>query len=338
MNIKYQYSLKAHNTFGIDVNAKTFIQIENIADLDEALAYINKANEEILVLGSGSNILFTKNVEHVVLSIETNTIELIEETNDSVIIKVAAGVVWDDFVQYAVDNEYYGTENLSHIPGKAGSGAVQNIGAYGVEVMDIIDNVFLVNRKNGMKTVFSAKDCQFDYRKSIFKEEAKDTYIITYVSFKLSKQKQLNLSYKELKKYLKKKNILKPNITDVRNAIIEIRQAKLPDHNITGNAGSFFKNPIVNKTKFLELKKKYADIIFYPTNDNAYKLAAGWLIDKAGWKGKRQGNAGVHEKQALVLINHGGASGKEIFELSENIQKDIINKFGILLSREVLVM
>jgi len=338
MEIKKNYSLKELNSFGIDAKATDFISINNTEEIQKLVHFLKHYSKKHFVIGSGSNLLFTKDFDGCIITYKNDAIEIIKEEQNHIWIKVAAGIEWDDFVAYCVKKSWFGIENLSFIPGKVGSSAVQNIGAYGVEVKDFIDEVEAFDLNTAEKRSFSNKDCKFDYRYSIFKEKAKNNYLITAVNFKLNTNFKANITYTALENYLSEKNRYTPSCEDIRNAVIDIRQSKLPDHKTIGNAGSFFKNPIVSVEKQEKLKEKYPDIISYKVNDNQYKLAAGWLIDKAGWKGKSLGEIGVHHQQALVIVNHGKASGKEIYDFSEKIKKDVFNTFNVLLTREVIVL
>jgi len=292
----------------------------------------------ILILGGGSNILFTEDYKGTILYPEFKGVKI--EENDAgsgtLLVSAGAGVNWDDFVAWTVNKRFGGLENLSLIPGKVGATPVQNIGAYGVEIKDLIEKVRTINITNGSIRVFSNKECEFDYRNSIFKKSEKGKYLITRVYFRLATEPFLNLAYESLKQEVGK---LGPEtLKNVRQGVINIRQRKLPDPEIIGNAGSFFKNPVVESTLARNLKSKYPELPVYEDKDGFMKLASGWLIEMCGWKGKRIGDAGVHDKQALVLINHGKATGMEIYSLSEEIKKSVLSKFGINLEREVEVI
>jgi len=337
MIIENNISLKHLNTFGIDVNAKEFVVIKSHQDLQGLIAQRDLTKEKFLILGGGSNLLFTKDFTGLILKIEITGIELINEDDQHVWVKAGGGVVWHDFVLYCIEKGWGGLENLSLIPGTVGASPIQNIGAYGVEVKDVIEEVIgidLITKQ--IKTIHSS-DCRFEYRSSIFKTELKNKFLITEVVFKLSKKPMLHIEYGAIKDELKRENIEQPTIKDVSNAVINIRRSKLPDPAIIGNAGSFFKNPVVTEQKLTELKAIYPSIVFYPF-DNQYKLAAGWLIEQSGWKGYRENNVGCHEKQALVLVNYGAAAGDEILRLAQKIQDSIKQKFGVDLEMEVNII
>jgi UDP-N-acetylmuramate dehydrogenase len=336
MQFHQNFNLSHLNTFGIQSAAEYFAAFNNIDELNKQLNQLPK--EPLMILGGGSNILITQAIQGTVLQNKIMGIDIIEETENEVIVRVGAGEVWHDFVMWAVKNNYGGVENLSLIPGSVGAGPMQNIGAYGVEIKDVLLNVEAFHIQNREVHTFSNEACEFGYRESIFKRYLKGAYIIAYVSFRLSKSPELNLEYGAIREVLNERNINNPSIKDVSDAVIHIRQSKLPDPKIIGNAGSFFKNPAVTKEHFEELQKRYPNIPAYPLNENHVKVPAGWLIEQAGWKGKDFGSYGVHDKQALVLVNRGGASGQEIFDLSTQIMEDIHQKFGIALEREVNVV
>lgn len=323
------YSLLSHNTFGIEAKAKQYIEY---ASEDELLEIISElpAAMPILHIGGGSNLLFTKDYEGTVLHSAIRGIEVLEETDDAVLVRVGAGEVWDDFVAYAVSNGWGGVENLSLIPGEVGASAVQNIGAYGVEAKDVIVLAEAIELRCGQKRIFGNAECNYAYRQSIFKNELKGAYAITYVTYRLTKQPVLNLSYGGLSK-------IEPcpaSIAELRQAIIDIRNAKLPDPKVHGNAGSFFMNPVVSRDVFESIQKDYPNMPYFEV-ENGVKIPAGWMIDQCGWKGRSLGNAGVHDKQALVLVNRGGASSEEIIRLCETICRDVQAKFGVDIHPEV---
>ncbi len=330
-------SLKPYNTFGIEVTATNFISINDEIDFKKLFDNINWQNN-FFILAGGSNVLFTKNFEGSIILINNKGIRIIDENSEFVWVEVAAGEEWDDFVKWSVSNNYGGVENLALIPGKCGSSAVQNIGAYGSEAKDVIFEVkaFLIEEKK--EIVLKNADCQFDYRYSIFKNELKNKTIISSVVYKLSKNAKPQLNYQSLKDYLSNKNIANPSIKDVYDAVCEIRNEKLPNHKEIGNAGSFFKNPIVDRTLFEKILAKHPDLVFWEVSENRIKLAAGQLIEKCAWKGKRIGDAGVHAKQALVLVNYGNASGFDILTMSKNIIDDVAENFGIVLEPEVIIL
>lgn len=325
------YSLLQHNTFGMDVKAKRFIEYSSE---DELAAVISSLADEqnILHIGGGSNLLFKGDYDGVVLHSAIKGIEIEEEMEDEVLVRVGAGEVWDDFVAFAVEKGWGGVENLSLIPGEVGASAVQNIGAYGVEAKDVIALVEGVELKSGQKRYFGTIECDYSYRQSIFKNHLKGRYAITFVTFRLQKHPVLKLEYGNIKSVIGDKENL--TIADVRQAIIDIRNAKLPDPKVMGNAGSFFMNPVVSREKFLELQSQYPSMPFYEVADGV-KIPAGWMIDQCGWKGKSMGKAAVHDKQALVLVNLGGASSEEIVALSDAVCKSVMDKFGVSIHPEV---
>ncbi|MDE1208036.1 UDP-N-acetylmuramate dehydrogenase [Tenacibaculum larymnensis] len=335
MNIQENISLKEYNTFGIDVNAKRFVSITSVYQLQQLL----KEEKDIFLISGGSNMLLTKDIEALVVHINFKGISIDQQNHNDVYITVNAGENWHEFVLWCVSLNYGGLENLSLIPGNVGTCPIQNIGAYGVEVKDTITKVEAIEIKTGKLVSFSAEECQFGYRNSIFKNEAKGKYILTSVSFKLTKNNhKLNTSYGAIESELSSKGITNPTIKDISDAVIAIRQSKLPDPKEIGNSGSFFKNPVISKEHFEKLQKKYPNIPSYVISDTEIKVPAGWLIEQSGFKGKRFGNFGVHEKQALVLVNYGDASGKEIYELAQKIQHTIKDTFDINLEIEVNII
>lgn len=330
-------SLKTYNTFGIDVKAAKFVAIRSQNQLQELLAN-SSLDTEYFVLGGGSNMLLTQDITQTVLHIAVKGYELIQKTTNYVILKVAGGENWHDFVMYCIANDYGGVENLSLIPGNVGTAPVQNIGAYGVELKEVFYSCKAVSRATGEVRVFGLNDCHFGYRDSVFKGALKNQYIITSVTFKLSVgAHKVNTDYGAIADTLKAKGIAAPSIKQVSDAVIAIRQSKLPDPDVIGNSGSFFKNPTVNQATFSALRKKFPELPFYPVAEDVIKIPAGWLIEKAGFKGKRFGDAGVHDKQALVLVNHGNASGQEIWALAMQIQKEVQALFGLEITPEVQV-
>jgi UDP-N-acetylmuramate dehydrogenase len=337
MQIKNHFSLKDFNTFGIDVCATEFVVIKSHQDLLDLIKGRDFTKEKFLLLGGGSNILFTKDFEGLVIKIEIDGIELLKEDDDHVWINAGAGELWHELVVYCIDKGWSGLENLSLIPGMVGAAPIQNIGAYGVEVKDLIEEVIGIDLTEKIFKTISSKECAFEYRSSIFKTALKNKFIITDVVFKLSKKPLLHIEYGSINDELKRKNIQHPTIRDISNTVISIRQSKLPDPKTIGNAGSFFKNPVVTHEKLEELKVSYPTIVSYPFGKE-FKLAAGWLIEQAGWKGFKEGNVGCHEKQALVLVNFGNASGMEILQLAEKIQQSVFNKFNVELEMEVNVV
>ena len=336
LEIKENFTLKKHNTFGIDVKTKYFIEYSSVNDLSNFLGRRRKQDLPLMILGGGSNVLFTKIFEGYILHPDIKGIEITEESDDYVKIRVGAGVDWDELVDYCVKRNWGGIENLSLIPGNVGTCPIQNIGAYGVEVKDVITEVETLKIDSLKVFSFKNEECQFAYRDSIFKQKLKGKHIINYVTFKLNKRPVFKLDYGNLKEELGKYNEI--NIKNIRQAVINIRESKLPKPEDIGNAGSFFKNPVVQNYKAEELKRSYAEIPFYFQEDDLVKIPAGWLIEKAGWKGKKVGKVGVHHKQALVIVNYGGATGQEILYLAQEIQKSVKEKFRINLEMEVNVV
>ena len=337
MLLKENFSLLRHNTFGIDAYCRLFIEYSDISELKEALKKVKEMHIPMLHIGGGSNLLFTKDYEGVVLHAGSKNIKKIKETEDNIYIEADAGVVWDEFVEWTIKHGSFGLENLSLIPGEVGASAVQNIGAYGIEVCQYIDRVKTLEVATEKYHEFKNEECNYGYRHSIFKGELYGKHIVTSVVYKLSKVFTPHLEYGALKTQLEKHNLNAKDITaqQLRNLIIDIRNEKLPNPNDIGSAGSFFMNPIVSEEKFVALYQQYPTIPHYPAK-NGIKLSAGWLIDQAGWKGKKFKNAGVYEKQALVLVNNGGATGDDVVQLAQSIQKDILEKFGINIKPEAI--
>ena len=330
------YSLLNHNTFGMDVKAKRYVEYDSEEELKNLIPTLDG---EVLHIGGGSNLLFKGNFEGTILHSAICGIEELSTVNcqlstvkGEVLVRVGAGEVWDDFVAWAVERGLGGVENLSLIPGEVGASAVQNIGAYGVEAKDVIALVEAIDLSNGQKRVFGTEECNYAYRQSIFKNALKGKYAITYVTYRLQKQPVLKLDYGNIRAVLGDNG--QHTISDVRQAIIDIRNAKLPDPKVQGNAGSFFMNPVVSREKFLSLQKDYPQMPYYEV-EGGVKIPAGWMIDQCGWKGKALGRAGVHDKQALVLVNLGGATSEEIITLCNTICKDVYDKFGIDIHPEV---
>lgn len=334
--IKENFSLKKYNTFGIEVKTKYFVEYSTVNELSNFLGTQRKQDLPLMFIGGGSNVLFTKDFEGYLLHSKINGIEIIKEEDDKVYLRVGAGEDWDEFVEYCVKNDWGGVENLSLIPGNVGTCPIQNIGAYGVEVKDVITEVETIEIDTLKKTLFANEECQFGYRDSVFKGKLRGKHIINYVTFCLSKKPIFKLDYGNLNEALKEYDQV--NLQNIRQAVINIRDSKLPKPEVIGNAGSFFKNPVVHTNILEDLKKSYTDIPFYVQKNDLVKIPAGWLIEQAGWKGRNIGKVGVHEKQALVLINHGGATGKEIVDLAREIQKSVKEKFGIDIEMEVNVI
>lgn len=336
MKVFKNISLKKYNTFGLDYKAENVIHIGKIKDaLSLFMGEIN-FKKPLLVLGGGSNILFTGDYKGTIVKSDFRGIRIEDQDDKHVVISAGSGVDWDKLVEWCVERGFSGLENLSLIPGTVGASPVQNIGAYGVEIKDLIVKVKAINVLNGLIRIFSNRECEFGYRTSIFKNRLKGKYMVIRVYYKLNINQLPNLKYGTLKEEVEK--LGDPDIKNVRQAVINIRRAKLPDPEIIGNAGSFFKNPVVSAEIADRLKKEYPDMPLYDDLYGTKKLAAGWLIEKCGWKGYRAGDAGVHEKQALVLVNHGKAEGTEIRNLSESIKKSVLDKFNVVLEREVEVI
>lgn len=334
MDIKKDFSLKSYNTFGIDAKAKFFVQAKTVVELREILLFNEYPNK--FILGGGSNMLLINDVDALVVHIAMKGITVISENEHHAVVKVMAGENWHDMVLWTLAQGYGGLENMSLIPGNTGTAPVQNIGAYGVELKDnFVSCEALEKATNTLKT-FSKNDCEFGYRESFFKNDGKEQYIITSVTFKLSKTNhKLNTSYGAIEEELAKESIKNPTITDVSNAVIAIRNSKLPNPKEIGNSGSFFKNPVVDQNTFQQFALKNPAAPFYKISETAYKIPAGWLIEQCGFKGKRFGDAGVHTKQALVLVNYGSATGKEILELAHTIIRAVDEKYNISITPEV---
>ena len=329
------YSLLSHNTFGIEASCDRFVEFSSVDELVSLVSSLKETDYPLLILGGGSNLLLTGDYHGTVIHSAVKGISLVENDGEHVVLRVGSGEVFDDFVSYCVDHGYYGAENLSIIPGEVGASAVQNIGAYGVEAKDIIVKVEAVEIATGKTVEFSNADCQYAYRQSRFKGEWYGQYVITYVSYRLSTTFVPNMDYGNIRAALAEKNILQPTAKDLRNIIIEIRNAKLPDPKVEGNAGSFFMNPIVSREKYLQLAEQYPNMPHYFIDEQWEKIPAGWMIDQCGWKGHTLGRAGVHSKQALVLVNRGGATGQDIVRLCKAIQDDVYARFGIHIEPEV---
>lgn len=335
MNLQSNISLKQYNTFGIDVYAKYLFAFSSTDDLQYFLSDKSFQKEEKLVLGGGSNILFTKNVEAVILKNEIKGIELIEETENHFIVKAGAGVAWHEFVMYCIQKGYAGIENLALIPGNVGASPMQNIGAYGVEIKDVFHSLEAIRISDNKKVILTKSECEFGYRESVFKHAYKNQFVITSVIYQLNKKPEFHILYGAIKEELDRLQIHDLSINAIAQAVMNIRMSKLPDPKIIGNAGSFFKNPEIDSSFFNELKIKFPQIVGYANKSDRIKVAAGWLIENCGWKGYRIGDAGCHDKQALVLVNFGNATGNEVFDLSEKIIESVRNKFAIQLHREV---
>ena len=331
----HNYSLLAHNTFGIDVLCSRFVEYSSVEEAQQLVASLTADDEPLLILGGGSNLLLTGNYQGTVLHSAIKGIQVVEEDADAVLLECGSGEVFDDVVAYAVAHGYHGAENLSIIPGEVGASAEQNICANGVEAKNIIYKVEAVEIATGHVVTFDNADCEYSYRQSKFKHEWRDKYLVTHVSYRLAKTFAPDLDYGNIRTSLAAHHISQPTAQQLRDVIIEIRNAKLPDPKVQGNAGSFFMNPIVEKAKYEELLAQYPAMPHYTIDAAHEKIPAGWMIDQCGWKGKSLGNAGVHDKQALVLVNRGGATGEEIVKLCETIRKDVFDKFGIEIHPEV---
>ena len=334
MTIQENVSLKHLNTFGVEANARWFIDIKTEEDLSELFADKRLKNYPRLIMGGGSNMLFTKDFPGLVVHVNIHGISNTILDND-VYVKAGGGEDWNDLVNYCVDNDFAGIENLSLIPGSVGASPVQNIGAYGVELQDIFHSCRAFEISSGTIRTFTKQDCRFSYRDSVFKSDYKELYIITEVTFRLSKTFKPNVSYGAILQELDNRKISKLTIKEISSVVSHIRVSKLPDPKTIGNAGSFFKNPIIPVGKFVQLQSNFPDIVHYPAADGFIKLAAGWMIEKCGWKGKIIGNTGTWKNQALVLVNHGEATGDEIFNFSELIIESVKSRFNLTLEREV---
>lgn len=336
MELLQNISLKQYNTLGIEVNAKQFARFSTADELAECCESLN--NQEILILGGGSNILFTKNFEGLVLKNEIKEITVIHEDENYVDVKVGAGEIWHEFVIDCINNNRAGVENLSLIPGNVGAGPMQNIGAYGVELKEVFYCLEAYSLADKKIFTFTLNDCEFGYRESIFKRQYKNQFVILNVTFRLRKYPKYNTQYGSIEQELERMGVKELSIAAISQAVMNIRNSKLPDPKQIGNAGSFFKNPSVPAEKFEVLKSEFPGIVGFPAKDGAVKLAAAWMIEQCGWKGYRKGDAGCHEKQALVLVNYGNAQGSDIYDLSKNIIESVKNRFGVELEREVNIV
>ncbi len=329
-------SLQPFNTFGIAAQARYLTEARSVCDLENILFSERFRHVPKLFLGGGSNVLFTKDFDGLVVLVKIGGIETVREDESHVWLKAGAGVNWHAFVMHTIGNDMGGVENLSLIPGTVGAAPMQNVGAYGVETKDTFDSLEALGIESGELRVFSHAECRFGYRESVFKHELRGKYIITSVTFRLKKKPSVfNVSYGDIQKTLSEMNVAQPTLRTVSEAVIRIRQSKLPDPAQIGNAGSFFKNPVIARQQFEELKVRFPDLPAYPAETDTVKIPAGWLIEQCGWKGMRVGNTGVHQKQALVLVNYGGADGLEIKNLSEKIQASVLEKYNIRLQAEV---
>lgn len=331
-------SLKPYNTFGIDVKAAFLTAFSHADQALEALGNPEVSGMPRMVLGGGSNVLFTHDYEGLILLNNIGGIAVAEDRGDTVLVKAGSGVVWHEFVLWTLDQNLQGIENMSLIPGKCGAAPIQNIGAYGVELKDTFYSLDAVETATGNQVQFMRQECGFGYRDSIFKRDAKGRYIITGITLELNRRHELRLSYGSITQELQKMGVTNPGIRDVSNAVCNIRRSKLPDPAVTGNAGSFFKNPEIEAVKYQELAKEFPSIVAYSLENGNYKLAAGWLIEQCGWKGKRVGETGSHKDQALVLVNYGHATGAEIVALAHEIIASVKSKFGVDIEPEVNII
>ncbi|MCX7728550.1 MAG: UDP-N-acetylmuramate dehydrogenase [Bacteroidia bacterium] len=337
MKIFDNFNLKELNTFHISVNAKKLVVIESENELPQIQSIIK--NNKYLILGGGSNVLFVNDFDGIIIKNEITGKEIIKETDEEIFLKIKSGEIWHDIVMWTVNNNWNGIENLSLIPGTAGAAPVQNIGAYGVEIKDVLEEVKIFHLETQSFQVLKNQECRFSYRDSIFKHELKDKTFITEIVLKLKKKNHVyKTDYGNIKEELSQLNVTTLSPEKIAQAVIRIRTSKLPDPAIIGNAGSFFKNPEVSSKKYLEIKNKYPDVVAFPLSNHTYKIAAGWMIEKLGLKGLEYKGAAVHSKQALVLINKNNATGKDLFDLSEIIINKIFDNFGILLEREVNII
>ncbi|WP_342646125.1 UDP-N-acetylmuramate dehydrogenase [Mucilaginibacter sp. CSA2-8R] len=337
LQIEENVSLKNFNTFGIEAKARYFVEINHEEDLAELFMDPQWQQIERLVLGGGSNMLLVNDFNGLVIRLNIRGIEH-RINHDNVFIEAGAGEVWNELVNYCVDHNFAGMENLSLIPGSVGASPIQNIGAYGVELKDVFESCRAFEIATGQIKTFSNPDCRFGYRESVFKSDLKGQYIITSVKFRLSLTPKLNLSYGAIEQELANRGITQPTIKEVSQVVAAIRVSKLPDPSTIGNSGSFFKNPVISQLQFADIQKQYPQIAHYPAGENQIKLAAGWLIEQCGWKGKVVGHTGTWKNQALVLVNHGDATGKEIYNLSSQIIDSVYTKFGVALEREVNII
>lgn len=337
LHIQENVSLKPYNTFGIDTQARYFVEINHEQELIELFSDAQWHTVERLIMGGGSNMLLVNDFNGLVIRLNIKGIDQ-RTHNDSVVVKAGAGEVWNDLVNYCVDNGLAGMENLSLIPGSVGASPIQNIGAYGVELKDVFESCRAFEIATQQFKTFSKEDCQFGYRESVFKSALRGQYIIVSVNFRLSLTPRLNLSYGAIEQELANRGIRNPTIKDVSQVVAAIRVSKLPDPSTIGNSGSFFKNPVIPQAQFESIYKSYPAIANYPAGEGYVKLAAGWLIEQCGWKGKTIGHTGTWKNQALVLVNHGGATGQEVYNLSSQIIDSVYTKFGVMLEREVNII
>lgn len=333
MRIFENFPLDTLNTFGLKASARFYADAASEDECRALLASPPAKSHPVVVLGGGSNVIFSGIVDALVIHPVFRGIRLLEEKDGQVVVEAMAGEVWHDFVRYCLNQGWYGLENLSLIPGSVGAAPIQNIGAYGVEITDVFESLTAIDIRTGEPRDFYREDCRFSYRDSVFKQEEKDRYVITRVRFRLSRHPDLHLGYGDIRNELTVQGVVEPTPLQLSDAIIAIRQRKLPDPAVLGNAGSFFKNPVIPETDFLDLKGRFPDVVAYPQQEGV-KIAAGWLIDRAGWKGRSLGPVGAYEKQALVLVNHGGARGEDVLRVARAIQQDVKDRFGVELEME----
>ncbi len=337
--LKENVSLRPLNTFGVEARARYFVEVNNRGELDELLKHPVLRDQRRLILGGGSNVLFTRDFDGLIIRVRIKGTELSEEKRDYVLLSIGAGEVWHEMVMHCIEHDWGGIENLSLIPGTVGAAPIQNIGAYGVELMQVIHAVDGVDLATAVRRTLTPDECGFGYRDSIFKHALKENFFISSITLRLTKvTHQMNVAYGAIREQLEQKKIVSPTIRDVSDAVIAIRRSKLPDPAVIGNAGSFFKNPVVTPDVAAEIKRVFPKIPFYSAENQYVKIPAGWLIEQCGWKGKRNGNVGVHAQQALVLVNHGKGTGEEIVELSKQIQQSVKEKFNIALATEVNII
>ena len=337
----HNYSLLAHNTFGIEATCARYLEYASTEEACQIAEALRGSLEPLLIIGGGSNLLLTRNFEGIVVRSAIKGYEVIEENEATgeVRLRVGSGETWDDVVDYCVNQGWQGAENLSLIPGDVGASAVQNIGAYGAEVGNLIREIEAVELATGKICVIPAEACEYGYRQSKFKKEWKNRYLITHVTYRLNRDvKQINVSYGNIRSELERRGIVEPTLRQLRDVIIAIREEKLPDPKVQGNAGSFFMNPVVERGQYEALQAKYPEMPHYYVDSEHEKIPAGWLIDQCGWKGRSLGRAGVHDRQALVLVNRGGATGEEIVKLSDTIRQDVLERFGIRIYPEVNIV
>lgn len=336
MKIERAKSLKSYNTFGLESRAKLFVRPFYVEELAELLKSEEFKEEKKLVVGSGSNLLFSSHFDGLVIHPAMKSLEILGVEGDSLLVMVGAGVEWDHFVESSVERGWGGAENLSGIPGMVGASPIQNIGAYGAEVCQIVERVEGLYLESGEPFSFGAEECQFGYRDSIFKKELKGKVVITYVTYRLSLKPTVNLEYGDLKRRFEGQS--NPSLLEVRDAVTAIRDSKLPDPELLGNAGSFFQNPIIESELAEKIREEWPDVVLYSVEGGSYKIPAGWMIERCGFKGYREGNVGVHEKQALVLVAYEGARGEELIALSEKIKRSVWDRFGVKLLPEVNIL